>query len=277
MNDSAEAQVTYTLSTGGPGPGGGGGGGGAAPSASLSSTKADFDKDGGKDITVTINLNGFTLKSLTNGSYTLKEGADYTVSGNTVTIKAEYLATLAAGEQSITFNMSGGSNPKLTLNISDTPEKPSVMKQTRPAGTIVNALKTNNALILDGKEQIFPAVKIDDYNWLRLRDVAMLLNGTEKQFSIGYDAATNTITITTGEAYTPLGDELLDLLTEDIKAAASPQKLIFNGELIDVAAFNIGGYNYFRLRDLAILLDFGVIYDASSGSITLDLTEPYTE
>jgi hypothetical protein len=48
-----------------------------------------------------------------------------------------------------------------------------------------------------------------------------LLNGTDKQFSIGYDAAANTITITTGQPYEPLGDELSDLLTGGINALAS--------------------------------------------------------
>jgi len=42
-------------------------------------------------------------------------------------------------------------------------------------------------------------------------------------------------------------------------------------------SFNVSGYNYFRLRDLAILLDFAVIYDEASGQITLDFSQPYSE
>ena len=81
----------------------------------------------------------------------------------------------------------------------------------------------------------------------------------------------------TGETYDPLGDELIDMLTGDFTAVASPQKLVIDGKIIDVAAYNIGGYNYFRLRDLAILLDFAVDYNAGNGKITLDLKKPYTE
>ena len=145
------------------------------------------------------------------------------------------------------------------------------------AGTVVEASKTNNPLFINGEQVDFPAVKISDWNWLKLRDVAMILNGTSKQFSIGYDEATNTITITTGASYTPLGDELTDMLDAGPRALASLQSIIFNGQAVDIAAYNIEGYNYFRLRDLMILLDVAVIYDEATGEISLDLDKPYTE
>lgn len=117
MTDSAVLTVTYTISSSS---GGGGGGGGSTANASITPTKADFDKNGGKDIAITLSKGSYTLNSLTNGSYTLKSGTDYTVSGNTYTIKAAYLNTLAVGEQTITFNMSGGTNPKLIVAVKDT-------------------------------------------------------------------------------------------------------------------------------------------------------------
>ena len=150
------------------------------------------------------------------------------------------------------------------------------MKPTRPAGTEAPADKTNNPLFLDGKQVNFPAVKIDGWNWLKLRDVAMILKSTSKQFSIAYDPATKTISITSGGYYTPIGDELLDMLLADFTVVASGQKIMFNGKLVEVAAYNIDGYNYFRLRDLMILLNIAVIYDPATGEITLDLTKPYS-
>jgi hypothetical protein len=50
-----------------------------------------------------------------------------------------------------------------------------------------------------------------------------------------------------------------------------------NGEFVDVAAYNIKGYNYLRLRDLAIILNIAVIYDDATASVTLDLDNPYIE
>jgi hypothetical protein len=94
---------------------GGGGGGGGAPStdAAISPAQADFDLNGGKDISVTLALNGRSLKNLNNGAYTLQAGADYVASGKSVTIKGGYLSTLAAGTHTIVFEMNGGVNPLL--------------------------------------------------------------------------------------------------------------------------------------------------------------------
>jgi uncharacterized repeat protein (TIGR02543 family) len=99
-------------------PGGSGNSGGAS-GASISPTKASFDLNGGKDITVTITLNGNKFMGLKNGGTTLTEGTDYTLNGNTVTIKASYLLGLAVGTQTITFTMNGGGDPKLTITVSD--------------------------------------------------------------------------------------------------------------------------------------------------------------
>ena len=260
----------------------GGGGGMSGMNSYLSNTKASFDKS--KPGNVSVNVSGAgSLTGIKNGDYTLKEGADYTVKANSVIFSASYLSGLPAGEQKFTFEMDGSRDLTFTVTVSGSaadspaPSKPEPMKPDKPAGTIVDADKTNNPLILDGEQVDFPAVKIDGWNWLKLRDVAMLLDGTSKQFSIGYDEATNTIVITTGEEYEPLGDELIDMLSGDFTAVASGQQILFNGQLVDIAAYNIDGYNYFRLRDLMILLDIAVIYDGATGEITLDLTKSYEE
>jgi hypothetical protein len=131
ITDSAgtPATATITITVGAVSGGGGGGsvdpgdGGGSAPppvgtsNATLCTSKADFDKNGGKDIAITLNRGSYTLNSITNGTYTLKSGTDYTVSGNTYTLKAAYLATLKTGEYSLSFNMNGGTNPKFALTV----------------------------------------------------------------------------------------------------------------------------------------------------------------
>ena len=113
-------QVTVTVTSGG-----GGGGGGTYPSdAVVNPTTASFDKNpsgaDNKDITVTLQNGSYYLIAVKNGSYTLVTGTDYTVSGNQITIKASYLDTLPVGSQIITFKMSGGTDPQLTVTVTDT-------------------------------------------------------------------------------------------------------------------------------------------------------------
>ncbi|MDD4753006.1 MAG: S-layer homology domain-containing protein [Desulfitobacteriaceae bacterium] len=97
------------------------GSGSSYTDASLSVAKADFDKLSGKDVAVTVNRGSYTLKDLKNGSYVLEKGTDYTVSSSTIIIHAGYLDSLPEGKQLITFDMSGGIDPILTITIADIP------------------------------------------------------------------------------------------------------------------------------------------------------------
>ena len=92
-------------------------------SASLSPSVADFNKNTAsveyRDIAVTLTRGSYSLLALKNGSYTLKQDTDYTADGNVYTIKKEYLAALPTGAQRITFDMSGGSDPILSIAVFD--------------------------------------------------------------------------------------------------------------------------------------------------------------
>jgi hypothetical protein len=106
---------------------------------------------------------------------------------------------------------------------SPTPTPPPVpLPPIHAPGTRVPAVRSTNTLVLNGQQTRFPAYLIADYNWLKLRDLAFLLNGTEKQFQIGWNESANTVTITSNRAYAPVvGDELEPLRGDDI--AIMPQ------------------------------------------------------
>ena len=46
---------------------------------------------------------------------------------------------------------------------------------------------------------------------------------------------------------------------------------------MDTQKYNIGGNNYFKLRDLAELLNFQVLWDNSSRTIRIDTTKSYSQ
>jgi LPXTG-motif cell wall-anchored protein len=102
--------------------------GGSYTDASLSQTSAAFDKyaqsAGYKDVTVTLNHGSYALSAIKHGSATLVSGTDYTVLDSAITIKKEYLATLGTGAQTLTFDMSGGTDPVLTITVSDATPDP---------------------------------------------------------------------------------------------------------------------------------------------------------
>ena len=46
---------------------------------------------------------------------------------------------------------------------------------------------------LPGEKKAFDAYNIEGSNYFKLRDLAYVLNGTDKQFEVGWDAAANAI------------------------------------------------------------------------------------
>ena len=115
---------------------------------------------------------------------------------------------------------------------------------------------------------------IDGSNFFKLRDLAALLDGSAAQFNVGYDSTSRTVSITTGVGYTFVGGELELSGDQSASAVASPQSITVDGKAVTgLTVYNIGGSNFFRLRELGELLGFaGAIgYDDAARTVTLDV------
>lgn len=131
-----------------------------------------------------------------------------------------------------------------------------------------SAMPTNDALWVDGQLRNATVYKIDGSNYFKIRDLAAVLNGTGKQFSVGYDAASKSVTATTGYAYQAVGGELSGAAPSSQTAAVSNDTVIVNGAVAqNVTVYKIDGSNYFKLRDLGNALGFAVDYEAGKGMI----------
>jgi|GEM_PF-6134652 len=62
-----------------------------------------------------------------------------------------------------------------------------------------------------------------------------------------------------------------------VRAVPSTHKLYVNNQPADVAAYNIEGNNYFKLRDIAKPVGFGVAYDPQVNSVALTSNQPYED
>lgn len=91
-----------------------------SPSSAINPASAVFDRNAPADIKVTMILNGNTLTAVINGAAALAAGTDYTVAGDTVTIRKEYLAAQLADTIRLTFDFSGGYDPELAITVSQT-------------------------------------------------------------------------------------------------------------------------------------------------------------
>lgn len=93
---------------------------GAVASASVTPTSATFSRS--KSTTgpeFVINPNGYDLVDVKYGKLSLVKGKDYIVDGNKVTIAPTYLKSLTTKSISLLFDMSGGTDPKVNISITN--------------------------------------------------------------------------------------------------------------------------------------------------------------
>ena len=154
-----------------------------------------------------------------------------------------------------------------------TPTEPTT--PTTPSGT-ATANPTNDKLTSDGVLQNPTVYKIGDSNYFKIRDLAAILNGTEKQFSVGYDNEKKSVTATTGQGYTKLDGDLAGPPAGQETAEASSDAIYVNGQKVEAEVYKIGGNNYFKLRDLGKALNFYVGWSQEQGMF-IETDKPYSE
>ena len=94
--------------------------------STVNPTSVTFDKNTAntseghyQDEVLTLTLNGNTLYDVKLNGASIVNG-NYTLSGNTLTLKKEYLSTLTTGTKIFTVDMSEGFDPKVTVTVIDT-------------------------------------------------------------------------------------------------------------------------------------------------------------
>lgn len=145
-----------------------------------------------------------------------------------------------------------------------------------PVTENVSAKSTSSKVMVNGNEVSFQAYNINNNNYFKLRDLAMVLNGTEKSFAVGWNGEKNAISLESGKTYKIVGGELVVAeKSASEKARFSSSAIYLDGKKVELTAYLINGNNYFKLRDVAAALDFGVTWDASSNSIVIDTSSGY--
>lgn len=122
---------------------------------------------------------------------------------------------------------------------------------------------------VDGAEKHLAAYNIGGYNYFRLQDLAAVLKATPSHFSVVYDGDTDTVLLGRGGECS-FSESTETFADESAAAGPSTQKILLDGASVQLGPYNIGGYNYFRLGDLAPLLGFGLAYDAARDRVLIN-------
>lgn len=143
---------------------------------------------------------------------------------------------------------------------------------TTAAQTGGTAYASTQKVLVDGKSVEFQAYALKDANgydtnYVKLRDVAMVLNGTSAQFNVGWDGAVN---IQTKTAYKADGSEMHTPFSGNRPYTDSTTRTMVDGKAVAMDAILLqddagGGYTYYKLRDLGASLGFQVDWTAETG------------
>ena len=146
-------------------------------------------------------------------------------------------------------------------NPADVPEIPA-------AGT---ARARTQTVTIDGKTVTLQAYALSDgkggeTNYVKVRDVAQLLNGTA-QFNVTWDGMTSLVP---GQAYVSNGSEMTTPFAGDRAYTASRDYPLVRGLETAITSFVLNddagnGYTYYKLRDLGRALGFNVWWDSAQG------------
>lgn len=139
------------------------------------------------------------------------------------------------------------------------------------------AVVSSHKVTIDGEPVSLAAYEIGGNNYFKLRDLAQALSGTDAQFEVAWNGAAQRIDLTADTAYTPVGGELADLPTGSRAAALTEATVYLGDTALNLTAYEIGGNNYFKLRDLGAALDFDVQWNGDLQTVAINTDAPYTE
>lgn len=183
-------------------------------------------------------------------------GSGFSTSIKNGFIRGTMNMSLGAQRRELKLDATIHADGTVTMN---SPALPAPEPAVTPAA--VKAEPTQDRLTVDGVVQNPTVYKINGANYFQIRDLAAMLNGTSKQFSVGYDSASKSVTATSQQPYTPTGAELAGAASGTQEAAVSNDTILVNGQAAQAEVYKINGANYFKLRDLGAALGFEVGWD----------------
>lgn len=134
-----------------------------------------------------------------------------------------------------------------------------------------------HAIYVDGTKANVAAYEINDNNYFKLRDIAAIVNGSEKQFEVSWNNDAQRIDLTSGKAYTIVGGELGAIGSASKKAETSTAVVYKDNTKMDYTGYNIDDNNYYKLRDVCKSFDISIKWDGANQRVDILTDESYVD
>ena len=132
------------------------------------------------------------------------------------------------------------------------------------------AYESNARLSLNNEGNMYlQPYTIDGYTYFGLREVCGALQGTVNEFDLNWNSGNKTTVIKTKTTGVPIISMSYTISYGQIIATPVDVAIEVDGQMVNMKAYNINSYNYFKLRDLADIIGFEVEWNAATKTINI--------
>ena len=132
------------------------------------------------------------------------------------------------------------------------------------------AYESNAKLSLNNEGSMYlQPYTIDGYTYFGLREVCGALQGTVNEFDLNWNSGSKTTVIKTKTTGVPIISMSYTISYGQIIATPVDVAIEVDGQMVNMKAYNINSYNYFKLRDLADIIGFEVEWNAATKTINI--------
>ncbi|WP_054741239.1 transglutaminase domain-containing protein [Cellulosilyticum ruminicola] len=125
--------------------------------------------------------------------------------------------------------------------------------------------------VVNNEEVCVDAYTIEENNYFKLRDFAMAMKGTQKEFEVTWQSQLGAINLVSHKAYTVEDSKLKKGTNRPKEAVVSEAKVYKDEKDTGLTVYKIGGSNYFKLRDLGNLIDVNIIWDSNAKEVKVNV------
>lgn len=116
---------------------------------------------------------------------------------------------------------------------------------------------------VDGTRVYPTGYNIADNNYFKLRDIGALVG-----FGVEWNQDTQTVEISTTRI-APSTEGIKDTAVSGAVAKVSDQRIAVDGIYVNMKAYQIGGNNYIKLRDIGLQVNFSVSFDGATDRVII--------
>lgn len=133
----------------------------------------------------------------------------------------------------------------------------------------LSAVRSSANIEVDGRVVTIDGYNVNDSNYFKVRDIAMLVRNTAARFNVEWNSELEAIELWTGTDYAVIGGELSGEIEQDMDVVENSTPIYVDAHQRAITAYNINGSSYFKIRDIGDAVGFDVLWNGDTQTISI--------